>query len=114
MSDQWVRGTTVVFDKSQGKQSQLDHQTTRGLKILFAVEHDEADDLIEELIKAHHSPKSLIVVSSDLRVRRHAMARRAQSIDAETFSGSLRRPLSRLAWVYRIYGGSFRSATHRR
>lgn len=85
MSDQWVRDTTVVFDKSQGKQSQLDHQTSRGLKILFAVEHDEADDLIEDLIKAHHSPKFLIVVSSDLRVRRQAMARRAQSIDSETF-----------------------------
>jgi predicted RNA-binding protein with PIN domain len=83
--DYWATGTTIVFDKSQGKVPQHDSQTERGLKIMFAMEHPEADDLIEELILAHTSPKSLIVVSSDLRVRRRAMTRRALSLDSETF-----------------------------
>ncbi|MCU0732995.1 MAG: NYN domain-containing protein [Hyphomonas sp.] len=85
MDDYWTAGTVIVFDKSQGKETQHDKQTERGLKIIFAVEHPEADDLIEELIQAHSSPKSLIVVSSDLRVRRRATTRRAQSLDSETF-----------------------------
>lgn len=85
MDDHWTTGTVIVFDKSQGKETQHDKQTERGLKIIFAVEYPEADDLIEELIQAHSSPKSLIVVSSDLRVRRRATTRRAQSLDSETF-----------------------------
>lgn len=85
MSPTWLRSTVVVFDKSQGRQSQLDFQTSLGLQIKFAVEHDEADDLIEELIRGHFSPKSLTVVSSDLRVRRQALTRRAEAVDSEQF-----------------------------
>jgi predicted RNA-binding protein with PIN domain len=89
MDDYWASSTTIVFDKSQGKETQHDTQTTRGLKIAFANEHPEADDLIEELIQAHSAPKSLIVVSSDLRVRRRAQTRRAQSLDSESFLRTL-------------------------
>lgn len=85
MSALWLQSTTVVFDKSQGRSTQLDYQTSAGIWVKFAVEHDEADDLIEELIRAHHSPKSLTVVSSDLRVRRQALARRAEAVDSELF-----------------------------
>jgi predicted RNA-binding protein with PIN domain len=85
MSPDWLKGTVVVFDKSQGQQSNLDFQTSLGLQVKFAVEHDEADDLIEELIRKHFSPKSLTVVSSDLRVKRQAVARRAEAVDSEQF-----------------------------
>ncbi|MFO0940650.1 MAG: NYN domain-containing protein [Pirellulales bacterium] len=85
MSPAWLRSTVVVFDKSQGRQLQLDFQTTLGLQVKFAVEHDEADDLIEELIRKHSSPKSLTVVSSDLRVRRQAVTRRAEAVESEQF-----------------------------
>lgn len=85
MSEAWAKQTTLVFDKSQGVQSQLDFQSNRGIRVRFAIEHEEADDLIEEMIREHNSPKSLIVVSSDLRVRRQTLARRAQAVDSETF-----------------------------
>ena len=85
MSSDWLKSTVIVFDKSQGHQSQLDFQTSMGLQIKFAVEHDEADDLIEELIRKHFSPKSLTVVSSDLRVRRQAVTRRAEAVESEQF-----------------------------
>jgi predicted RNA-binding protein with PIN domain len=85
MGDHWTTSTTIVFDKSQGKETQLDYHTQRGMRIVFAIEHPEADDLIEELIQAHTSPKSLMVVSSDLRVRRRAVTRRARSVDSEAF-----------------------------
>jgi uncharacterized protein len=85
LGDHWTTSTTVVFDRSQGKEKQHDSQTQRGIRIVFAIEHPEADDLIEELIQAHSSPKSLMVVSSDLRVRRRAMTRRGRSVDSEAF-----------------------------
>lgn len=85
MSSDWLKSTVVVFDKSQGSQSHLDFQTSLGLQVKFAVEHDEADDMIEELIRKHFSPKSLTVVSSDLRVRRQATTRRAEAVDSEQF-----------------------------
>lgn len=85
MDDFWTSNTTIVFDKSQGKEKQYDSQTQRGLKIIFAIEHPEADDLLEELIQAHTAPKSLFVVSSDLRVRRRAVKRRARGLDSEAF-----------------------------
>lgn len=85
MDAHWATATVIVFDKSQGKETQRNSQTDRGLKIVFAIDHPEADDRIEELIQAHSSPKSLMVVSSDLRVKRKAMARRARPVNSEEF-----------------------------
>ena len=62
--------TTIVFDARKAPPG-LPHQVTfRGLQILFAHDHDEADDLIEELIRADHVPRKLVVVSSDHRIQR--------------------------------------------
>ena len=60
--------------------------------ITFANEHDEADDLIEEIIRKHPHPKSLQVVSSDNRIRKCARARRAISVDSESFLDQLQEP----------------------
>jgi uncharacterized protein len=86
---QWASATTVVFDRSQGRNPQHDFVSAAGIQVLFATDHPEADDMIEELIAQHSAPKSLIVVSSDLRVRRKAITRRAQSLDSETFLRNL-------------------------
>lgn len=85
LSTEWRSAAVVVFDKSQGNQSQLDFRSAGGIRVRFAIEHDEADDMLEELIRSHHAPKSLMVVSSDQRIRRQAKARRAQPVDSETF-----------------------------
>ena len=70
--------TTVVFDAKRytvDKKEILDH----GIRVMFAVDHPDADSLIEELIATHSAPKFLTVVSSDQRIlaaahRRHAQA----------------------------------------
>ncbi len=62
----------------------------RELRILFAHDHDEADDLIEELIRADHVPQKLTVVSSDHRVQRAANRRRACSIDSDQWYWHMR------------------------
>ena len=55
----------------------------------------EADTMIESRIDAHPSPRSLIVVSSDRRIRRAARRRRARSITSQTFIHQLLADASR-------------------
>jgi uncharacterized protein len=95
-----VGKTTIVFDASQPVDPQSDYVTQEGIRIVFAVEHPEADDLLEEMIRAHPTPKRLQVVSSDLRIQRCGRSRRAQVIDSESFlqrceSGFYRRQSAR-------------------
>lgn len=82
----------VVFDAKDGKKyetsetgSNVQASQSFGLQVEFAVEEPEADDLIEKLISQHSSAKNLIVVSSDQRVRRKAIARRATALSSDEF-----------------------------
>lgn len=77
--------TRVVFDTSQPAQREPSQGTAEGPQVEFAHDYPEADDLLEHIIRQHSSPKSLNVVSSDLRIRRCARARKATSLDAESF-----------------------------
>ncbi len=83
--------THIVFDASQGIEPTHDQTLPSGMRVVFANDHPEADDLLEELIRRHHAPKSLTVVSSDMRVRRCARARRAISLDSQAFLDQLQR-----------------------
>jgi len=83
LSPEEIAGTTVVFDAQSappGLPKSLDH---RGLLVLFADKDQEADDLIEELIRSDSAPRRLTVVSSDHRIQRAAHRRRAQAIDSD-------------------------------
>lgn len=75
--------TTIVFDARKAPPGLPHRLTVGGLQILFAHDHDEADDLIEELIRTDHVPRKLVVVSSDHRIQRAAKRRRAKSIDSD-------------------------------
>ncbi len=83
--------TKIVFDAPQFGDAPKTEVLASGLEIVYAVDHDEADDLIEEIIRQHPTPKQLRVISSDQRVRRCARARRACSISADDFLRSLER-----------------------
>ncbi len=75
--------TTVVFDAREappGLPRELEH---RGLKVLYASNYDDADELIEELIRGDSAPRQLVVVSSDHRVQRAARRRRATPVNSE-------------------------------
>ncbi len=96
--------TLVVFDVSadvmKDRDRELDSATgvspmnpgSGGIQVAFAFGFDEADDMLENLIRKHSSPKSLTVVSSDHRIRKCAIARRAISIDSDAFLNRLERP----------------------
>jgi predicted RNA-binding protein with PIN domain len=75
--------TTVVFDARDppwGVSRKLEHS---GMTIYFASRDEDADSMIEELIKTDSAPRKLIVVSSDHRLQRAAKRRRATAIDSD-------------------------------
>lgn len=74
----------VVFDANERPPFAVsDTFVHRGLRVRFAAEHGEADELIEELIRLDSVPKRLLVVSSDHRLHRAAKRRKGQAIDSD-------------------------------
>src|SRR5687768_14469814 len=63
-----VPRTTVVFDAKHAPPGVEPTHVHHGLTVRFAAEHEEADELIEELIRTDSAPRRLTVVSSDHRV----------------------------------------------
>lgn len=84
------RRTHVVFDASRVRsRTEPSYVDSSGIVVTFAIDHREADDLIEEIIRTHSHPKKLRVISSDQRIRRKASARRAVSIPSDTYMDEL-------------------------
>jgi predicted RNA-binding protein with PIN domain len=70
-----ARAVTVVFDARKappGAAAEMDYE---GIHVAFAVNQEEADDLIEQLIRRASVPRQLTVVSDDHRIQ-HAARRR--------------------------------------
>lgn len=78
--------TTIVFDAKRlpTKETKAD-SIVHDIRILYAVDYDEADTLIEELIAKHSTPKKLTVVSSDHRLQTAATRRKATAIDSDVW-----------------------------
>jgi predicted RNA-binding protein with PIN domain len=66
---------TVVFDAGHAPLGAPAEQRFHGLRVYFAVAHQEADDLIEQLIDSAAVPKDLTVVSDDHRIQQAARRR---------------------------------------
>jgi predicted RNA-binding protein with PIN domain len=77
--------TTVVFDAREPPGHLPSESTHKGMTIVFAVDDEDADARIEQLIAAHSSPKALTVVSSDHRIRQAATRRKARALTADAF-----------------------------
>ncbi len=61
--------TCVVFDAKERPIGGTAVFARAGIEVRFAVQHAEADDLIEELIEAHSNARQLTVISSDHRLQ---------------------------------------------
>ena len=81
--------TIVVFDARESPARVPSEYSYEGILVRFARDHDEADDLIEELIEAHASTSSLTVVSSDVRLQRAARRRKAAFSDSRAWFDAL-------------------------
>ncbi len=92
LSDAQRQRTTIVFDAREAPPGLPRSAEKHGLQIQFAPRGSEADDLLEELIQSHSSPRALTVVSSDHRLQRAARRRRATAVDSDKWAAQVRRP----------------------
>ena len=86
--DQFAR-TTIVFDARVNPPPDRPDSPSGPLTVLFPPRHQEADDLVEELLSKHSAPHQVLVVSSDHRLHKAARRRGATPIDSETFLDQL-------------------------
>jgi len=83
--------TTVVFDAKNAPPGLPRTLTHHGLSVIFAPRSEEADAVIEQLIRDNSSPRQLTVVSSDHRIQRAARRRRATVVDSDQWYAGLMR-----------------------
>lgn len=74
----------IIFD-GIGPPDKTGLAGTSCLEVIFSGTRTDADTIIENLISTNTAPRSLIVVSSDRRLRDAAKARRAVSVKSEQF-----------------------------
>src|SRR5437660_754201 len=60
---------TVVFDAANAPPDAPEEGEYQGIHVRFAVKQEEADDVIERLIRSDSAPRRLTVVSDDHRIR---------------------------------------------
>jgi len=80
-----IERTTVVFDAREAPAGLPHNMRHQGLSVRFAARDQEADELIEELIRAESAPRSLTVVSSDHRLQKAAHRRKATAVDSDVW-----------------------------
>jgi predicted RNA-binding protein with PIN domain len=80
-----VPRTLVVFDAHDPPPGLPQETRHKGLFVRFAAGDEDADTLIEELIREETSPRRLTVVSSDHRIQRAAKRRRARAVDSNVW-----------------------------
>ena len=83
--------TTVVFDAKGRRATTRRMVQYAGMTVHYAARTEDADTLIAELVRNHHSPRQLTVVSSDHQVQRSAKRRRAKTVDSDVWYSDLRR-----------------------
>lgn len=85
------KSTTIVFDAMNAPPGLPHTRNHHGMTVLFAPSPDDADTVIENLIRSHNSPRRLTVVSSDHRIQRAARRRRATPVDSEKWYTNIER-----------------------
>ncbi len=69
---------TVIFDAAFPPPHRTSEQNYQGIDVVFAVDYDEADTMIEEIIRRYSHPRNLAVVSDDHRIQRAARKRQCR------------------------------------
>ncbi len=88
--------TTVVFDAGEDAPRGLPRTLNfNEMTVRFATGYENADALIEELIRADTAPRSLTIVSSDHQLQRAAKRRRANAVDSDRWYAELVRRRSK-------------------
>ena len=84
----------LIFD-GNGPSDKSKFDDMNILEVFFAGTGSDADTVIEGKIKINSAPRSLIIVSSDRRLRKAAHARKSISIKSEEFWINVNRQLNK-------------------
>ena len=84
----------LVFDGT-GPREKNAYENFSNLEVFFSNIGTDADSIIEDKIKADTSPKRLVIVSSDRRLRKAAQIRKAASIKSAEFWVLLNKELNK-------------------
>jgi predicted RNA-binding protein with PIN domain len=76
---------TVVFDSTRSARRVQKPEEYQGLHIQYTSRGQEADDVIEDAIADCTSPRSLVVISNDNRIRQAARRKGARSWSCDDF-----------------------------
>ena len=91
-----LAATVVVFDAKSPPWGVSPVTYHRGITVHYASGYEDADELIQELIRRHSAPKKLTVVSSDRAVQQAATRRKARAVGSEAwYEELLSRPQQR-------------------
>jgi len=82
---------TVVFDAAQAPRGAVEVQDYHGIQVRFAVHHEQADDLIELLVRQASAPRQLTLVSDDHRVQKAGQRRHCRVLGCAAFLDWLER-----------------------
>jgi predicted RNA-binding protein with PIN domain len=84
----------IIFD-GIGPPDKTGFDNITNLEVFFTGRNSDADSVIEDKIKANSAPRSLIVVSSDRRLRDAAHSRKAASVKSQVFWNDVQKELSK-------------------
>ena len=80
-----LEATVIVFDAKSPPWGVSPVAYHRGITVHYASGYEDADELIQELIRQHSAPKKLTVVSSDRAVQQAATRRKARAVGSEAW-----------------------------
>lgn len=71
----------IVFDSLDAPAHLPDAMQLRNMNVLFSRHWASADELLQQILTSHPSPRSVVVISSDHAVQRKAIARGSSPFD---------------------------------
>jgi predicted RNA-binding protein with PIN domain len=80
---------TLVFDAADVPRPSRTDQLHEGLHVVFSARGEQADDVIEDLIRRSPTPRKLTVVSDDHRLQKAARARRCAVLGCADYLNEL-------------------------
>lgn len=84
--------TIVIFDSGFRSRERPKQYEYRGIRVEFSFGFDDADSMIEGLIRKHQVPQKLLVVSSDHRIQNAARRRQSRFVDSDVWMDQLEHP----------------------
>ena len=84
---------SIAFDARHARSDKSREEIVQGIHVLFAI-REEADDLIERMLRTDSAPKQLAVVSSDRRIKEAARRRGCTVMTSDEYLDWLEKPRS--------------------